>query len=173
MVSGVTITHTEGTLAIKGVPELIRKLDRMGKGKQVAKVLRSAVRSGMKATHEDAKSGLAAMQSLQDDPKLHPIWQSGRWQGKVMPGYAARHIALLTFVSRDEQAAMAVVGPWGEAFYASQWVEFGIKEYGVPARPWLEPALKDNATYAQREIARTIKKRVETLARQRAPGARR
>lgn len=152
--------------SLQGVDELIRKLRKMGPQKQVATVLRAAVTAGMRTPREDAAMGLASMTSRQQAPKPHKTYKGN----VVQPGFAASQVRIATFVSRDKQAAKAVVGPTAEAFYAVQWVELGVPAYGIPPRPWLVPALEDNKDYSVRVIAQHLRKRIEELARKRGGG---
>jgi len=151
---------------IKGARELIRTLEDMGKGGKVAAVLRGAVRDGMKVTRVEAAGQLASMESRQEKPQAHKAYPPRSRGLMLMPGYAARHILMEVFISKDKQAAKAVVGPIKEAFYASAFVEFGVPAYGIPARPWLVPAFEDNRRYAENEIGRSIAKRVTKLAQE-------
>lgn len=154
---------------LHGVKDLERKLTAMGKGKKLSSVLRSAVRAGMNPVRAAAASALVA--SPASGFKYHRTYHGhmsykGNW---LLPGFAKRHVKIETFISRDKQAAKAIVGPVKEAFYASQWVELGMQSKGYPANPWLRPALHSNAGRALDAVSKAIARRLVQLAKQKAP----
>lgn len=60
----------------------------------------------------------------------------------VAPGFSSRNIRMVVRVTRDKQMAFALLGVAKEAFYAVQWVEFGVPAYGIAPRGWLVPAMR-------------------------------
>ena len=150
-----------GVMQVKGIPELMDKLRALGAEKQVSTVLRAAVKAGAKVPRSEAAGQLAAMSSLQNPPKMHKTHKGNL----AMPGYASRHIGIQTFVSKDKQAAKAIIGPTDEAYYASSFVELGVPHYGIAPRPWLAPALADNREYSVKQIGGAMRKKIEQIAR--------
>ena len=58
-------------------------------------------------------------------------------------------------LSRDKQAAQAGVGVKAEAFYGTQFLEFGTSR--IAKRPWLTPAL----TTRRNEVMDRLKERLK------------
>jgi hypothetical protein len=86
----------------------------------------------------------------------------------LTPGFAQRHVKVETFVSRDKRAAKAIVGPVKDAFYASQFVEYGIPARGYSAHPWLVPAFRANKDKSAQAVIKKINQRLVQLAKQKA-----
>lgn len=159
---------------IHGIKELQAKLDAMGKGKKLSSVLRSAVRAGMNKVKSDAASRLITSPNPDADTYAPGYLGHQSYKGNwLLPGFAKRHVKLETYVSRDKQSATAVVGPVKEAFYASQFVEFGIPSRGYSAHPWLVPAFSANRSLAISELTKKIQQRLVQLARQKPVGVKR
>lgn len=159
---------------IQGIPELQAKLNAMGKGGKLSSVLRSAVRAAVNVTKSAAESRL--VQSPQPTGETYSKSYRGHWSyNKIFltPGYAKRHILVKTYVSRDKQSATAAVGPSREAFYASQFLEFGIPSAGYPPQPWLGPSFEANRRVMADATIKKINQRLRQLAKQKPAGVKR
>lgn len=149
---------------LRGVPELTKKLAEYGP-KVTGQVLRSTVGQAMRSVRAAAESNLAAMPSIQEERRAF----TKTYRGNIKtPGYAARHVVQEAYISADKQSATAVVGVTPEAFYAVAFVEFGVPHYGVPPRPWLVPAYEANLSNVEQHVARTLERRIKSLARKHA-----
>jgi hypothetical protein len=169
---------------LHGVGELQAKLEAMGKGGKLASVLRSAVRAGATRVRAVAASrlisspvGAAAVEHRrQSDQEYTPDYK-GHWSYDknrfLLPGYAQRHVIVKTYVSRDKNGATAAIGPTKEAFYASQFLEFGIPSRGYRASPWLASAFEENRVAATASVRKKIDARIRQLARQKPTGVKR
>jgi hypothetical protein len=161
---------------IHGIPELQAKLTAMGKGGKLASVLRSAVRAAVNKTKSDATARLVQSPSPAGETYRRESYR-GHWSYNkkrlLFPGYAKRHVIVKTYVSRDKRSATAAVGPTKEAFYASQFLEFGIPSAGYPAQPWLGPSFEANRTMMADATIKKINQRLRQLARQKPVGVKR
>jgi len=148
---------------LTGTKELIEQLRLLKGPKGMASALRAAVKDGMKPVRDDAAQQLEAM-TKRAKPRPHRSYKKN-W---LPPGYAAEHIGIETFISKDKQAAKAIVGPDKEAFYASQFVELGVPAYGIPARPWLIPSMQANQSYSLGLVRKALQRKLALLTRKKA-----
>lgn len=160
---------------IQGIPELQAKLTAMGKGNKLASVLRSSVRAAVNKTKTDATARLVQSPSTGETYRRESY--RGHWSYDkkrfLFPGFAKRHVIVKTYVSRDKKSATAAVGPTREAFYASQFLEFGIPSAGYPAQPWLGPSFEANRTLMADATIKKINQRLRQLAKQKPVGVKR
>jgi HK97 gp10 family phage protein len=139
---------------IEGLPELQAALDALSK--DVAKrALRLAARRAGEALRSEAIS------RAPEGTEFHTTYK-GR---KVAPGFLSRNIALKTRLLSRQGAFRVSVGPSKEAFYGSQFVELGIPSRGIPARPWLVPALMQNAEQIHGVFKAELRAAIERIAR--------
>ena len=159
---------------VQGVAEFHAKLIAMGKGDKMLSLLRSGVRAGMVPVRKDAAARLVESphQGIYA-PGYHGHW-SYRKGGRqfLLPGFAHRHVKTEVFASKDRTKAKAIVGPVREAFYASQFLEYGIPSRGYAAQPWLVPAFRKNRTFMIQDMKTKMQKRLLEIARMPGPKGR-
>lgn len=139
-------------MALKGVAELTRKLEEMGKLED-GKALRAAVRAGIKPATQKAKA------MIPQGVDAHRTYK-GRL---VAPGFARRNIRAITRLSKDKQKATARLGVRNEAFYATQFVEIGTSK--MAPRPWLRPAFASSQSEAEKAMAASLQKSILKAAK--------
>lgn len=143
-------------MPLEGVAELDRLLGLLPKAIQ-AKVLRKAVRAGIRPAEKRAKATVPV------GTQAHRL-RKGRI---VSPGFAKRSIRVVTKADRTGQRVSAALGVRRDAFYAVQFVERGTSRH--PARPWLRKAFDETLQAQQRELAGKLRDEILKFAR----GARR
>jgi HK97 gp10 family phage protein len=139
---------------LKGFKELSKKLSELGPavgGKQLRASTRVAAKSVQKAA--------IAFAPTNDRDYLRKTYKGRR----VAPGFLKRNINLRVRMSRDKTKAVASIGPSREAFYGTQFVEIGTSK--MPAKPWLQPALKATKAISVNKIGAELKKRIEKVAK--------
>lgn len=139
-------------MALEGVAALTRQLEALGKLED-GKVLRNAVRAGIKPATERAKA-------------LIPVGVDAHrtYRGRlVAPGFAKRSIKTRVNLSRDKQKATASLGVGPEAFYAVQFVEVGTSH--MAAQPWLRPAFYSTRGAQQEAMAKSFRKSIKKAAK--------
>jgi HK97 gp10 family phage protein len=141
---------------IEGFKELNRQLGNMSKAAR-GKALRSAAFRSTLPTVKRAKQLI---------PVGNPPYES--WGGKDpypvktykgrlrTPGFAKRNIARKSKLT--ENGVIVMVGVKPEAFYAINFIEFGIPGK-IPKHPWLEPAFRSSLP----ELNRILKERLKEL----------
>lgn len=137
-------------------PAALRELDQKLAGlaaSATGPILRRAVNRAIRPALEEAKNTVPI-------GKVPHKTYKGRL---VAPGFARKSLKIKTLVSRDKQAAAALLGVAGEAYYALQFIELGTSE--IPATPWLQPAFEGTATKQQDAIAAELKAGIERAAR--------
>jgi HK97 gp10 family phage protein len=137
-------------------PAGLRELDQKLAALQNANpgpILRRAVNRGIRPALEQAKATVPV------GKEAHKTYK-GRL---VAPGFARKSLKVKTNVSRDKQAASAILGVASEAFYAIQFIELGTSE--IPATPWLQPAFENTAEQQQAALAAELKAGIERAAK--------
>lgn len=122
--------------------------------------LRSAVREPMKDVAKKAKANISAFSP--GKAEVHRTYL-GNWVGA---GFASRSILLR--VKLTKQGAVAVLGVAKEAFYAISFFEIGAPSAGIPAQPWLVPALESSKEEMIRKCGAAMRSRIENIWRRRA-----
>ena len=134
---------------IKGGKELDRALKKLGRELET-KIAKSAVRQGANVIAKQARINA-------------PVGTTGTLK---------RSIKVVARSKRVGDAVASVVTRSGKkwtpkgmnAWYAGK-VEFGVPEYGIPARPFLRPALDTHGAEAVKAMSATIQKRIAKLAK--------
>lgn len=138
---------------LEGAAELDRKLAALADPKDTGKVLRSGVGSALRTV---AKKKAEANAPQGDEAhRTH----KGRL---VAPGFASRSLTVKTFLSRDKQKAIGLLGVRSEAFYALQFIELGTKH--IAAQPWLEPAFQSSKTAMLKRLIYAMQRRYRKIA---------
>jgi len=149
-----------------GIEELRAKLYAMGKGGKLASETRIALRAGMVGVKKEAEQNIVESPGMMGDT-YHIETYAGHWSYRhrwLMPGYAKRHIKIASFVSRDKTGAKVIVGPDKDAFYASQFLEYGFPSRGYPKQAWLKPAFESNRGRMLQLMISKMGKRLRILA---------
>lgn len=131
---------------VSGLEELFANLDRL-KDKVAKQSLRLATRKAGQIIEQEAES------RAPHGARPHKTYK-GR---KVAPGFLSRNVNLRVRMDRRKGAIVASVGPSKEAFYGSQFVEVGVPSRGIPARPWLRPALEAKRTEVEDTLVRELR----------------
>jgi HK97 gp10 family phage protein len=139
---------------LEGVAELTRKLNAMGAA-TAGKELRGTARQSMKVLQN------AAIAAAPVGTVPHTTYKGRR----VFGGFTKRTMRLAAWVNKRTGVVEAVVGPSGEAFYATSFVERGTSKMG--ARPWLRPAFAAVKDQVLESIGTQLRKRLERIARRR------
>lgn len=147
---------------LEGVAELTAKLRELANPKEQAATLRAAVREPMKQVMARAQANIARISPGKAD--VHKTYK-GRLVGA---GFAARNIRMIVAMSKDKQAARALLGVRKEAFYALQFFELGTAY--IARQPWLTPAFYSSRSTSVKAIGEVMKKRIERIAKKRARG---
>lgn len=134
-----------------GVAELTAKLKALG-ALEDGRALRRAVYAGMKPALAAARAKIPV------GTRTHRTYK-GRL---VSPGFAKASLRIVTTVSKDKQAAFALLGPRKEAFYASLYVEIGTAK--MAAKPWLRPAFYGSAEAQKEGLADSLQRSVLKIA---------
>lgn len=146
---------------IKGFEQLTRQLSEMGKSVG-GKVLRAAAMQAM----------LPALRAAQAAaPVGNPPFPSGKdpypvktYKGSYRtPGYASRHVARKSILSRNGRFVKVMLGVTPEAFYAINFIEFGTSK--IPKRPWLEPSFKNSVPQVSDRLRERLKAQIDRAAR--------
>lgn len=126
--------------------------------------LNAAVRKPMTAVKKKAEMNIRVI-----SPGKTPLHRTylGRM---VSSGFASRSLVIVVRVLARARAprAFALLGVRREAFYAIQFFELGTPALGIPATPWLAPALESSTSTALREVGAAMRQRIERIARKRA-----
>ena len=141
-------------MGLQGFKELDRQLAALAAVPR-GKVLRSAVRAGMKPAADKWKDTIVVGQ------RPHRTYK-GRLVG---PGFAKRNIRIITTVSRDKNKAAAIMGARKEAFYEPQFIERGFR--GIPGRPSQKAALESTQQAQIDALAAKLKAGILKAARSR------
>lgn len=120
---------------IEGARELVAKFRTLSASVQGA-TLRKAGRIVGDVVAAAAARNLSAYSS--DVNRLHKTYRGRRVAG----GFSARSVRSEVRLSRDKSALFVAIGVLKEAFYAVNFVELGVQSRGIPARPWLRPAME-------------------------------
>lgn len=147
---------------VLGTRDAIEKLRALASPKEQAAALRASVREPMKEVMKVAQANIARISPGKRE--LHRTYK-GRL---VSAGFAARNIRLIVVMSKDKQAAWALLGVRKEAFYALQFFELGTAF--IPKEPWLLPAFFSSKDRSVKGIAEVLRERIEKIARKRAGG---
>lgn len=147
---------------VLGTRDAIEKLRALASSKEQAAALRASVREPMKEVMKVAQANIARISPGKRE--LHRTYK-GRL---VSAGFAARNIRLIVVMSKDKQAAWALLGVRKEAFYALQFFELGTAF--IPKEPWLLPAFFSSKDRSVKGIAEVLRERIEKIARKRAGG---
>lgn len=137
---------------LEGAKDLAAKLQAL-KPSQQGSALKNAVQKAMLPTFREA------LHTVPIGSRPHKTYK-GR---TVEPGFAQQNLRLKTWVSKDKQAAVGMVGVNKEAFYVLQYIELGTSK--IPPRPWLEPAFRSNKASAVQTMIAELRKRIERIAR--------
>ncbi len=86
----------------------------------------------------------------------------------VAPGFAKRSVRQVVRLNREGDTASAAIGVRAEAFYATQFVEVGMPSRGIPAQPWLRPALAESQEAAEAALAASLRKSLLAAIRSKA-----
>lgn len=143
--------------ALQGAKELDRQLRELRDGMAV-KTIRGALGEAMKPTLALARA------AVPEGTRMHRTYK-GRL---VAPGFARRNTYISTGTKRDGSSASATIGVRDEAFYALQFVEFGVPSRGIPARPWLVPAFNATRGVMLSSFTASLRKRIDRIARKKA-----
>lgn len=147
---------------LEGYAELTKQLKMLADPKQQTAALKESVRKPMNDVKKAAQANIAAISPGKTE--LHRTYK-GRL---VSAGFAARSLKVVVKMSKDKQAATAILGVKKEAFYALQFHELGTAY--ISKQPWLVPAFEAQKDPAVRKIGDTLKKRIERIAKMRAAG---
>lgn len=116
----------------EGFSELDAQLDRLSDAVR-GTVLRGAVRKAIQPALAQAKATIPV------GTRVHKTY-AGR---EVSPGFSQRSVRIRVGLSKDRRMAFALLGVKAEAFYALNFVEFGVPTRQIAARPWLVPAMRN------------------------------
>lgn len=133
--------------SLEGFAELSAQLKRLKEDVR-AKVLRNSVAAAIRPALNQAKATIPV------GTEAHKTYK-GRLVG---PGFASRNLKIVSFASRDDGSATAVLGVRREAFYAVQFVELGTAK--MPARPWLVPAYEATKDQQIERLGTALKERI-------------
>jgi len=146
---------------VKGFKELSRQLSKMGAAVG-GKALRSAAMTATLPVVKRARNSI---------PVGNPPYESGdpypvkTYKGRLRtPGFAKRNIARKSKISRDRRFVSVMIGVKPEAFYAINFIEFGIPGR-IPARPWLEPAFRASTGDINDRMKRRLKELIDKAAK--------
>lgn len=145
----------QDTNHMSGVAALTKQLIALGKMDD-GKVLRDAVRTGMKPALARAKATIPV------GKKPHRL---GAKFGKqlVNSGYAQSTLRVITTINDQKNIASAIMSTRSSAFYAPQFVELGTRYQS--AHPWLRPAFMSSRTDMEDGIKSTLQKWIEKTAK--------
>lgn len=134
-------------LHLQGFAELTRKLRELG-GLEDGKAIRASVRAGMGPALKEARSRAP----------VAPEGYYGRsYKGRLITsGFLKRNLKIAAFISKDKQAATAMLGPIKEAYYGTQFVERGTRYQ--KAQPWLAPSLAASSQQGLDALANSLRK---------------
>lgn len=143
---------------IKGAKELDAKLAALG-AVVGGRVLRGALRSALNVAKAQAEADAA---QLNESGRTHRTYR-GRL---VAPGFASRNLRVVVVRDKKTGAPLrAVLGVRREAFYAVQFIELGVESRGIPARPWLAPALERTQAAVTDKLADGIRRGIKRAAK--------
>lgn len=140
---------------LSGAKELWDKLTAL-RSMNDGKILRGAVRAGMKPANASAKARLAEINTTNRAFRTY----RGRW---VAPGFASRNTRVITTVSKDKNQSVAILGVRKEAFYAVQFLELGTSK--MARRPWLRPAFYGTSAEQQKSMVLYLQKCIDKIAK--------
>lgn len=133
-------------------------------------VLRAAARRAMKPVLDTAVNTMpeASPPYPQEGRKAVQPYPRKTHKGRlVAPGFARRNMRIATSLSRDKTRVLAMVGPRGEAFYVTQFIEVGTSRHR--RQPFLEPALRNNRQVVidllRLELRKAMERKVKALRR--------
>lgn len=145
---------------LEGYSDLTKKLAELASPKEGLSALREAVRKPMRGVMKVAQANISKISPGKAD--IHRTYK-GRLVGA---GFASRSLRMDVKVSKDKSSASALLGVRKEAFYAVQFFELGTAL--IPKQPWLVPALEASKEEAIRNVGKTLKARIEKIAKKRA-----
>lgn len=145
---------------LEGVAELTAKLNELG-AKVAGRELRGTAKDALTIAEQRAR----ALMPQGTEP--HKTYR-GRL---VSGGYALSTLHIETKLNKRTGAAVATLGVGREAFYAAAFVELGTAH--MAARPWLRPALEDSQDAMLAQISKSLKARIDKVARSRQRAAQR
>lgn len=142
------MADTEGFRELSKQLVQLAELDR-------GKVLRQSARLAVKPVETDAKNRI---------PVNDRDYLKKSYKGNVIyPGFAKDNIAIKILLSKDRQAAWALVGVKPEAFYAVDFVERGTSKQA--AQPWLRPAFRKNRRRMVQRLGEGIRRKIMLIAK--------
>lgn len=118
-------------------------------------ILRAAVRKAIRPAHDRAKA------TIPSGTVMHKTYK-GRL---VAPGFSQRSIRIVVKLAKNKMSATAILGVRREAYYALNFVEFGVLSRGIPARGWLVPAMRSTRGEQVRILGEELKKGILKAAR--------
>ena len=148
---------------VEGFRELSRQLSAMGMAAG-GKALRSAAMTATLPVVHKARANI---------PVGSPPYERGSggfgtefdpyptrtYKGRLKtPGFAKRNIARKSILSKDKRRVKVLIGVRKEAFYAINFIEFGIPGK-IAKKPWLEPAFRAS----RGDINDRMRKRLKVL----------
>lgn len=151
------------TVEVHGLAELDRALAQLPQ-EVAGRALQAAVNSAARVIGDEAE-------------RLAPVGKEAHRVGKgkkarlVQPGNLKRGIRVRKLRGTDFEAA-AVITVSRAAFYA-KFVEFGVPEHAIPARPFLRPAFDTRGAEAIAVLKERLAKRIASAARRLAKEAER
>lgn len=142
--------------SITGLKELSAALRDLGDPKLQVSALREGVKNAAEPVLAKARANI----------KRGSVAHELHTGVTVMPGFASRNIVLRTKSARRKDRVFGFIGPTGDAYYASQFLELGTSKQA--AQPWLVPAFEASQDEAIKLIGEGIKRNLERLAKKRA-----
>lgn len=140
---------------IEGIDDLRRKLAKLNEHTDV-RILASAASYAMTPVVKEA-----ALRAPQGSV-AHKTYR-GRW---VAPGHLSRNIIKRTRVNRREGWFTVKIGPRREAYYGSQFVEFGKdKKHKQKPNPWLVPAFESQTDTVIKRFEKKIEQKIKQAVR--------
>ncbi len=80
-----------------------------------------------------------------------------------VPSFARRNVARKSTIFTNGNGVNAMLGVKPEAFYAIAFHEFGTSQ--IPARPWLEPAFRQQRSAMEARFRTRLRQRLDKAAR--------
>lgn len=141
---------------IEGMDDLVKALRLVANQNEQSKALRAAVTAGMTPVLKEAKAAA---------PEGRPGELHKTHRGRLVASpFLSRNIKKTSWRGKRAPYAVARVGPRIEAFYGTQFVEFGTKN-PPENRKWLERAYERRKSEALANARRILAKRITELAK--------
>ena len=142
--------------ALAGAADLIAKLQALG-ALDNGKIARGAVRAGMTATLQVARTKI---------PVGHRLHKT--YKGRVVaPGFGKSSLRIVTTTKTDSGLPAALLSVRKEAFYETQFLEWGTKK--IRGKHWLLDSFDQSQDAMKRAAVVYLQKRLLKLAKDGAP----